>query len=103
MQYYVDCCNFSRGDTHRLGKEFGPQLIDNCPEALRRAPLYKDGTVTCIICLLLRLTPPLFSHFPTAPRPEVTAQGDVVYSEVVREGVWSKRWQLVARHRRLRR
>jgi len=31
--------------------------------------------------------PPYLVTFPTAPHTEVTAQGDIVYSEVVREGV----------------
>ena len=43
MQYNVDRCDPSRGETYRLGKEFGQQLIDNCREALGKPPLYKDG------------------------------------------------------------
>ena len=43
MQYYVDHCDPSRGETYELGKEFGQKLIDNCREALGRPPLYKDG------------------------------------------------------------
>ncbi|KAF8312438.1 fatty acid synthase, partial [Clavulina sp. PMI_390] len=69
MQYYVDQCDPTRGETYRLGKEFGQQLIDNCREAIGHPPLYKDVT------------------FPTAPHTEVTEGGDIVYSEVVREGV----------------
>ena len=34
MQYFVDRCNPSRGETYKLGKEFGQKLIDNCREAL---------------------------------------------------------------------
>ncbi|KAF8525925.1 hypothetical protein BU17DRAFT_74311 [Hysterangium stoloniferum] len=69
MQYHINTCDPSRGETYRLAKEFGQQLIDNCREAVGQPPLYKDVT------------------FPTAPRTEVTASGDLVYSEVVRENV----------------
>ena len=87
MQYYVDRCDPSRGETYRLGKEFGQKLIDNCREALGRPPLYKDGTVI-LLDLTLALTYAIhIVTFPTAPHTEVTAQGDIVYSEVVREGV----------------
>ncbi|KAG8905251.1 3-oxoacyl-[acyl-carrier-protein] synthase [Tulasnella sp. 403] len=69
MQYHIDNCSPERGETYKLAKEFGQQLIDNCREVLGRPPVYKDVT------------------FPTAPRTEVTAKGDIVYSEVVRENV----------------
>ncbi|KAH7106327.1 fatty acid synthase [Auriculariales sp. MPI-PUGE-AT-0066] len=69
MQYNIDNCDASRGPTYALAKEFGQQLIDNCKEAMVSAPKYKDVT------------------FPTAPKTEVTARGDIVYSEVNREGV----------------
>ncbi|GBE85483.1 hypothetical protein SCP_0706700 [Sparassis crispa] len=62
-------CDPNRGDTCKLAKQFGQQLIDNCREVLALPPLYKDVT------------------FPTAPHTEVTAKGDIVYSEVVRENV----------------
>ncbi|OBZ65581.1 hypothetical protein A0H81_14413 [Grifola frondosa] len=49
---------------------FGQQLIDNCRrEVLDQPPLYKDVT------------------FPTAPHTEVTAKGDIVYTEIVRKNV----------------
>ena len=47
-----------------------------------------------MVSLLLKHVPstdaePLFSvTFPTAPHTEVTAKGDIVYSEVVHENVW---------------
>jgi fatty acid synthase subunit alpha, fungi type/fatty acid synthase subunit beta, fungi type len=43
MQYYVNICDPTRGETYRLAKEFGQQLIDNCREAVGQRPLYKDG------------------------------------------------------------
>ncbi|KAI0649410.1 fatty acid synthase [Trametes meyenii] len=69
MQYYIDQCDASRGETYRLAKQFGQQLIDNCKEVVSQAPLYKDVT------------------FPTAPFTEVTEKGDIIYKEVVRENV----------------
>ncbi|KAF8577776.1 fatty acid synthase [Ramaria rubella] len=69
MQYHINTCDPSRGETYQLAKEFGQQLIDNCREAVGQPPLYKDVT------------------FPTAPHTEVNAKGDIVYSEVVRESV----------------
>jgi 3-oxoacyl-ACP reductase-like protein len=89
MQYYVNRCDPTRGETYRLGKEFGQQLIDNCREALGKPPLYKDGKYIftlnrvgkCDIDILLLVT------FPTAPHTEVSPQGDIIYSEVVRENV----------------
>ncbi|KAF8632253.1 hypothetical protein AX15_002000 [Amanita polypyramis BW_CC] len=69
MQYYIDRCDASKGETYRLAKEFGQQLINNTKEVLGRPPVYKDVT------------------FPTAPHTEVTEKGDIVYSEIVREGV----------------
>lgn len=48
MQYYVNQCDPTRGETYRLGKEFGQQLINNCREALGQPPLYKDGAFLMI-------------------------------------------------------
>ncbi|KAG5638483.1 hypothetical protein H0H81_012415 [Sphagnurus paluster] len=69
MQYNIDQCDPSKGDTYKLAKEFGQRLIDNTREVLGKPPVYKDVT------------------FPTAPHTEVTAKGDILYSEVVRENV----------------
>lgn len=38
LQYYVDLCDPTRGETYRLGKKFRQQLIDNCCEALGQPP-----------------------------------------------------------------
>ncbi|KAH0585247.1 hypothetical protein H2248_008491 [Termitomyces sp. 'cryptogamus'] len=69
MQYHIDQCDPSKGDTYKLAKEFGQRLIDNTREVIDKPPVYKDVT------------------FPTAPHTEVTDKGDIVYSEVVRENV----------------
>ncbi|THV07258.1 fatty acid synthase [Dendrothele bispora CBS 962.96] len=69
MQYNIDHCDLSKGETYKLAKEFGQQLIDNTKEVLGHPPLYKDVT------------------FPTAPHTEVTSKGEIVYTEVIRENV----------------
>lgn len=43
MQYHIDNCDETKGETYRLAKELGQQLLDNCREALGQNPLYKDG------------------------------------------------------------
>jgi fatty acid synthase subunit alpha, fungi type/fatty acid synthase subunit beta, fungi type len=43
MQYHINSCDPTRGETYRLAKEFGQQLIQNCREAVGQPPLYKDG------------------------------------------------------------
>ena len=43
MQHYIDQCDPSRGETYKLAKQFGQQLIDNCREVVSQPPLYKDG------------------------------------------------------------
>jgi fatty acid synthase subunit alpha len=43
MQYHIDQCDESKGETYRLAKELGQQLLENCREALAENPLYKDG------------------------------------------------------------
>ncbi|CUA68512.1 fatty acid synthase subunit beta, fungi type [Rhizoctonia solani] len=69
MQYYIDNCHPEKGETYALAKQFGQQLIDNCREVIGQPPIYRDVT------------------FPTAPKTEVNEKGDIIYSEVVREGV----------------
>jgi hypothetical protein len=49
MQYHVDACRPELGETYKLAKEFGQQLLDNCREALAENPVYKDGE-----CLVVR-------------------------------------------------
>jgi fatty acid synthase subunit beta len=85
MQYHIDQCDPSKGDTYKLAKEFGQQLIDNTREVIGKPPVYKDGSLFKI-CSRYILTC-IVVTFPTAPMTEVTAKGDIVYSEVVRENV----------------
>ena len=46
MQYYIDKCDPERGETFKLAKHFGQQLIDNTREVVGKEPLYKDGKCT---------------------------------------------------------
>ena len=43
MQYNINQCNPSKGETYRLAKEFGQKLIDNTREVIGKPPMYKDG------------------------------------------------------------
>ena len=45
MQYNIDRCDPSKGETYKLAKEFGQQLINNTREVLGKPPMYKDGKV----------------------------------------------------------
>ena len=55
-------------------------------EAIGQLPLYKDGEPFVETCSFD--AEPLFSvTFPMAPHTEVSAKGDIIYLEVVRENV----------------
>jgi hypothetical protein len=56
MQYHVDKCLPEKGETYKLAKEFGQQLIDNCKEALKENPVYKDGESCRHLAFTFRLT-----------------------------------------------
>jgi fatty acid synthase subunit alpha, fungi type len=43
MQYNVDHMDPSKGDTYKLAKEFGQQLIDNTWEVAGKPPVYQEG------------------------------------------------------------
>ena len=43
MQYYINNCDPNKGETYKLAKEFGQQLIDNTRQILGQPPMYKDG------------------------------------------------------------
>jgi fatty acid synthase subunit alpha len=43
MQYNIDRCDPSKGETYALAKQFGQQLIDNTKEVIGQPPVYKDG------------------------------------------------------------
>ncbi|KAK7432611.1 beta subunit of fatty acid synthetase [Neonectria magnoliae] len=66
MQYHMDNCPTERGETYKLAKQLGEQLIENCRDVLNVPPHYKDVGV------------------PTGPRTTVDAKGNLNYEEVPR-------------------
>lgn len=48
MQYHIDKCLPEKGETYKLAKECGQQLIDNCKEALKDIPIYTEGEWTSL-------------------------------------------------------
>ena len=67
MQYHMDICPTERGETYKLAKTLGEQLIENCKDVLGEVPVYKDVSV------------------PTGPQTTVDARGNLAYAEVPRE------------------
>lgn len=66
MQYHIDNCPTGRGETYKLAKELGQQLIENCRDVLNVSPVCKDVAI------------------PTGPRTLVDARGNLKYDEVPR-------------------
>lgn len=66
MQYHIDNCPTDRGETYKLAKELGQQLMENCRDVLNVAPVYKDVAM------------------PTGPHTTVDGQGNIKYEEVER-------------------
>ncbi|KAG9234082.1 fatty acid synthase-like protein [Amylocarpus encephaloides] len=69
MQYHIDNCPTERGETYKLAKELGQQLIDNCKDTIGVAPCYKDVAV------------------PTGPHTTIDARGNLEYAEIPRTSV----------------
>jgi fatty acid synthase subunit alpha len=67
MQYHIDNCPTQRGETYKLAKELGEQLIENCKDVLNEAPVYKDVMI------------------PTGPQTTIDARGNLDYKEVPRQ------------------
>ncbi len=66
MQYHMDTCPTERGETYKLAKELGEQLIDNCKEVIGESPVYKDVAI------------------PTGPQTTISGRGNLDYAEVPR-------------------
>ncbi|KAJ1899342.1 fatty acid synthase alpha subunit Lsd1, partial [Kickxella alabastrina] len=66
MAYHIAKTDASKGETYKLARELAEMLYENCEVALTHPPMYKDV------------------DFPTGPRTEVTASGDIKYAEVQR-------------------
>lgn len=85
MKYHIDNVDVSKGPTYEKAKKFGQMLLDNCrsklqakrqvlngglgKEVVDSAPVYRDVAL------------------PTAPTTEITAKGDIVYTETSRQNV----------------
>lgn len=69
MQYHIDHCPQEKGETYKLAKKLGQQLIDNCKQILEVDPVYKDvGRIT-------------------GPQTTVDAKGNINYKEANKESV----------------
>ncbi|KAJ2598230.1 fatty acid synthase alpha subunit Lsd1 [Coemansia sp. RSA 1721] len=66
MAYHIAKTDVTKGETYKLAREYAEMLYENCEVALVHPPVYKDV------------------DFPTAPHTEITANGDIKYSEVQR-------------------
>ncbi|KAL7423471.1 fatty acid synthase alpha subunit Lsd1 [Cryptotrichosporon argae] len=69
MRYHIDSVDASKGSNYEKAKKFGQILLDNCKEVVDKPPVYKDVAL------------------PTAPHTEISARGDIQYSEVPRQNV----------------
>ena len=66
MQYHMDTCPTDRGETYKLAKELGEQLIENCRDVIHEAPVYKDVSI------------------PTGPQTTIDGRGNLDYEEIPR-------------------
>ncbi|KAJ1905625.1 fatty acid synthase alpha subunit Lsd1, partial [Coemansia sp. IMI 209127] len=66
MAYHIAKTDETKGETYKLAREYAQMLYENCEVALNHPPVYKDV------------------GFPTAPKTEVAANGDINYAEVQR-------------------
>ena len=66
MQYHIDNCPTERGETYKLAKQLGEQLIENCRDVLNESPVYKDVSV------------------PTGPQTIIDNRGNLDYAEIPR-------------------
>jgi len=53
MQYNINRCDPSKGETYKLAKEFGQQLVNNTREVIDKPPMYKDGKVFLFLFFFL--------------------------------------------------
>ncbi|KAK6461491.1 fatty acid synthase subunit alpha [Scheffersomyces coipomensis] len=69
MQYHIDHVPEYKGETYKLAKKLGQQLIDNCKQTLGIDPVYKDVSKI------------------TGPKTTVDAKGSIVYEEANKDAV----------------
>lgn len=53
LQYHIDHCDPNKGETYKLAKDFGQQLIENVREVINQPPVYKDGKPGCHLDVLI--------------------------------------------------
>lgn len=69
MQYHIDHCPEDKGETYKLAKKLGEQLIENCKQVIGVDPVYKDVSKI------------------TGPKTTVDTKGKIVYEEVNKDSV----------------
>lgn len=69
MQYHIDHVPEYRGETYKLVKKLGEQLIENCKQTIDAAPVYKD------VSKIVR------------PSTSVDLKGNLAYNEVEKDSV----------------
>jgi fatty acid synthase subunit alpha len=69
MQYHIDHCPEYKGETYKLAKKLGEQLIDNCKQVLGTDPVFKDVSKI------------------TGPKTTVDSKGRIVYEEANKDAV----------------
>ncbi len=47
MEFMVNCCDPSKGETYAIARKLGHELLENCRGVVGQPPLYKDGK--CLI------------------------------------------------------
>ncbi|KAI9352522.1 hypothetical protein DFJ73DRAFT_926469 [Zopfochytrium polystomum] len=64
MEYYINSCPVEKGENYARVQTLGKVLLDNCKEALKADPVYKN-----------------IAYRPTKPKTTVTESGKIVYTE----------------------
>ncbi|KAJ3214628.1 3-oxoacyl-[acyl-carrier-protein] synthase [Dinochytrium kinnereticum] len=67
MEYYITNCPEEKGENYARLKSLGKVLLDNCKEALKADPVYKN-----------------IAYRPTGPKTFVSEDGNLVYKETRR-------------------
>jgi fatty acid synthase subunit alpha, fungi type len=84
MEFMVNRCDPSKGETYATARKLGQEHLDNCRGVAGQPPLCNDGEdfLSDPYTFLIHFSNHI--HIPTAPRTEITEKGDIAYSEVNR-------------------